>query len=484
MTVTNNQVRKLMKFLTKEITLKLAAIKSGMNEKTARKYRDLGKLPSECKKDHIWKTRQDPFEDIWSEIEILLENNRIIEEKTIFEFLQEKYSGKYQEGQLRTLQRKVKKWKVIKGPKKEVFFRQEHKPGFLGQSDFTNMGKVGITLQHKPFSHMLYHFILTFSNWEFVKICFSESYESLSEGLQSALFALGKAPKQHQTDRLSCAIKNSSNKKEFTDRYAALLRFYKIEGRKTQPYSPHENGDVEQAHYRFTKSLEQALILRGSKNFDSIEEYKHFLNKLLEKRNLARTEKVKEEMQYLMELPPVPLKDHKKIKLRVGKSSTIRILQNTYSVPSRLIGEQIEVHIYAETLALFYGQKKIETMARIKGKNRSSIDYRHIIHSLIRKPGAFENYRYKSDLFPNSFFRMGYDSLKTKDYLSLLLFSYEEGEDKVTEALRFLIQKESAIELHSIKNLIKKEVTVLLEDNVKTVDLKEYDNLFKECFHG
>jgi hypothetical protein len=484
MAVTNNQVRLLMKLLTKGKTLKIASAKSGMSEKTARKYRDLGKLPSECKKPHTWVTRKDPFKEVSPEIEKFLEDNNKIEAKTIFEFLQRKYPGKYKEGQLRTLQRKIKKWKIKKGPKKEVFFTQEHKPGILGQSDFTNMNKIGITIQHQSFNHLLYHFVLTFSNWEFAKICFSENYETLSDGLQSALFNLGRAPKQHQTDRLSSAINNHSNEKDFTDRYSALLRYYNIEGRKTQAYSPHENGDVEQAHHRFKKALEQALILRGSKNFDSIEDYQNFLKKLLEQRNFSRIEKIKEEMKYMRDLPVESLKDFKRITVKVGKSSTIRVLKNVYSVPSRLIGEKIEIHVYSENLEIFYGQKKLLVIPRIFGKNKNRIDYRHIIHSLVRKPGAFENYRYKLDLFPNSFFRMAYDVLKTKEYLHLLLLASEEGESKVTEALKFLLQEEKPITLISIKNLIKEEIKIIPKDNVKIIDLREYDNLLKENFYG
>ena len=483
MTVKNKQVRLLMKYLTEGKTLELASAKSDLNEKTARKYRDLEKLPSECKKERLWKTRKDPFDEVWDEIEFFLENNKKIESKTIFEFLQRKYIGKFQEGQIRTLQRKIKKWKIKKGPKKEVFFNQEHKPGILGQLDFTSMNKIGITIQYQKFDHLLCHFVLTFSNWEFIKICFSENYESLSDGLQSALFNLGKTPKEIQTDRLSSAVKNSSNKKEFTDRYAALLRYYKIKGRKTQAYSPHENGDVEQSHYRIKKAIEQALILRSNKNFDSIEEYQKFLKDLIKHRNLSRQKKVQEEMNYMLDLPTKSFKDFKKINITVGKSSTIRVSQNTYSVPSRLIGEKIDIHIHSDKLELFYGQQKIDSIPRIIGKNKHKINYHHIIHSLIKKPGAFENYRYKTDLFPNSFFRMAYDSLGKKEYLLLLLFAHEEGEDKVTEALKFLIQKEKTIDLISIKNLVREKIQTIPEDNVQIINLKEYDNLLKECFY-
>lgn len=480
MTVKDKQVRLLMKNLQEGKTLELASAKSGMSEKTARKYRDLGKLPSECKKERLWKTRKDPFEEVWDEIEFFLENNKNVEAKTIFEFLQKNHIGKFQEGQIRTLQRKIKKWKIQKGPKKEVYFLQKHKPGFLGQIDFTSMNKLGITIQGKKFDHLLFHFVLTFSNWEFAKICFSENYESLSDGLQSALFNLGKAPREIQTDRLSACVKNST--KEFTDRYSALLRYYKITGRKTQPYSPHENGDIEQSHHRLKKAIEQALILRGNKNFDSIEEYEKFLKDLIKKGNLSRQKKVKEEMDYMLELPEKSFKDFKKINIRVGKSSTIRVCKNTYSVPSRLIGEMIDVHIHPNKLELFYGQKKIDSIPRIIGENKHKINYQHIIHSLIKKPGAFANYRYKSDLFPNSFFRMAYDSLEEKKYLHLLFFAHKEGEDKITEALKFLVQKEKTIDLISIKKLVNQKIETIPEDNVKIINLKEYDNLLKECY--
>lgn len=479
MVIKNKQVRMLMKFLTEGKSLELAAAKSGMNKKTAKKYRDLEKLPRETKKKRSWQTRKNPFEKEWNEIENFLENNEKVEAKSIFEYLQKKYPGKFQEGQVRTLQRKIKQWKIKNGPKKEVFFSQEHKPGFLGQVDFTNMNKIGITIQYQKFDHLLFHFVLTFSNWEFVKICFSESYESLSDGLQSALFNLGKAPKEVQTDRLSAAINNFSNEKEFTDKYAALLRYYKINGRKTQAYSPHENGDTEQAHYRLKKAIEQALIFRGNKNFDSVEEYQKFLKNLIKQRNLSRQKKVKEEIPFLIDLPEKILKDCRIIELKVGKSSTIRVLQNTYSVPSRLIGVKIKVHIYANKLELFYGEEKMYSMPRIIGKNKHKINYHHIIHSLVRKPGAFENYRYKADLFPNSFFRMSYDSLGGKKYLQVLFLAYEEGEDKVTEALKFLIQQEKEIELNSIKELVKQKIKTIPEDTIKIIDLKEYDNLLK-----
>ena len=189
--VTDCQVRKLMKLLNEEQTLSLASAKSGMDEKTARKYRCLGKLPSEVSKKHSWRTREDSFAEIWEEVRSKLDVNSGLQAKTLFKDLQRRHPGQYQDGQLRTLQRRVKQWRALEGPPKEVFFEQRHEPGELCQSDFTNMNKLGVRIQGQPFDHLIYHFVMTYSNWEWGTVCFSESFESLSVGFQSAVWKLG-----------------------------------------------------------------------------------------------------------------------------------------------------------------------------------------------------------------------------------------------------------------------------------------------------
>ena len=164
--VTDCQVRKLMKLLNEEQTLSLASAKSGMDEKTARKYRCLGKLPSEVSKKHSWRTREDSFAEIWEEVRSKLDVNSGLQAKTLFKDLQRRHPGQYQDGQLRTLQRRVKQWRALEGPPKEVFFEQRHEPGELCQSDFTNMNKLGVWIQGQPFDHLIYHFVMTYSNWE------------------------------------------------------------------------------------------------------------------------------------------------------------------------------------------------------------------------------------------------------------------------------------------------------------------------------
>ncbi|MCK4393064.1 IS21 family transposase, partial [Candidatus Bipolaricaulota bacterium] len=254
--VTDQQVRLLMKLSKTEKTLSIAAVKAGMDEKTARKYRGLKRLPSKVQVEHTWRTRKDPFANVWAELEEKLGNNPGLQANTLFEDLQRRYPGEFADGQLRTLQRRVKAWRGLNGPGKEVFFPQKHKPGVLCQSDFTHMDSLGVTIMGQPFDHLMYHFVLTYSNWETGTICFSESFESLAQGLQNALWELGGVPVVHQLDRMSAAVSNLSKRKEFTKRYEALLRHYGIEGRKIQAGKANENGDVEQRHYRFKVALD------------------------------------------------------------------------------------------------------------------------------------------------------------------------------------------------------------------------------------
>ena len=214
--VTDRQVRRLMKLLGRGLTMSAAAAGAGMDEKTARKYRKLGRLPGEVAVARTWRTREDPFAGVWEEVRLLLEVNPGLEAKTIFEDLQRRYPGRYADGALRTLQRRVKRWRALEGPPKEVFFAQVYKPGELCQSDFTHMSKLGVRIARQRFDHLLYHFVLPYSNWETGRVCFSESFESLSEGFQSALWELGGVPRKHRSDRLSTAVHKTDHSEEFT----------------------------------------------------------------------------------------------------------------------------------------------------------------------------------------------------------------------------------------------------------------------------
>ena len=183
-----------MKLSKTEENLAAAAAKAGMDEKTARKWLQIGRQPSEVKKSRTYRTRLDAFAEAWVEIEQLLELDASIEAKTIFDHLCRQSPERYQESQLRTLQRRVKVWRAQKGQPQEVFFPQQHVAGRQAQSDFTYLNELGVTIGGQSFKHLFYHFTLVYSNWEWGMVCASESWESLSEGLQQALWELGGVP--------------------------------------------------------------------------------------------------------------------------------------------------------------------------------------------------------------------------------------------------------------------------------------------------
>jgi Mu transposase, C-terminal domain len=484
--VTDREVRRLMELLGKGMSLVTAAAKAEMDEKTARKYRSVGKLPHELRVDHLWRTREDPFDDFWAGVEENLGINPGLEAKTLFEDLQRRYPGRFGDGQLRTLQRRVKIWRALQGPPREVFFPQVHKPGELCESDFTSMNSLGVTIQRQPFEHLLYHFVLTYSNWETGTICFSESFESLSEGLQNALWELGGVPELHRTDQLSAAVQKPDHPEEFTQRYRALVDHYGLLGHKTQPESPNENGDVEQRHHRLKRALAQSLMLRGSGDFSGRQEYAIFLHKLFAQLNAGRRERFREEAKVLRRLPPRRLDSCKRLRVRVGPSSTIRANHNVYSVDSRLIGEKIEVRLYAEHVEVWYAQQCIETMPRLRGEGKHRIQYRHMIDWLVRKPGAFDNYRYREELFPTHRFRMAYDWLRgrhpsraAKEYLEILHLAARENEAAVDEALRVLIDKELPISIEAVERIVGSEgqIPSSAQIVIAEVDLAAYDAL-------
>lgn len=484
--VTDKQVRILMSHYQKDRNLTIAAAKSGMDRKTARKWLESDVLPSEIVIRKSRGIRKDPFEEVWDEVKAMLEVNPGLEAKTLFEYLQRSYPGKFSDGQLRTLQRRFKVWRATEGPPKEVFFPQVHIPGKLCASDFTHMTSLAVTIQEILFNHMIYHFVLTYSNWETGTICFSESFESLSEGFQNALWELGGVPSEHRTDRLSTAVHKVEHPEEFTDRYNALLSHYRIKARATNPESPNENGDAESLHKHFKNAVDQALMLRGSRDFETRGEYEKFLRSVFAQRNSGRRERLEEELVKLGRLPERKLDSMVKMTLKVGPSSTIRCQHNVYSVWSRLIGETVEARIYIDYIEIWYAQRLMERMPRLRGSGKHHINYRHIIDWLVRKPGAFENYRYREDLFPSSIFRIAYDEIKRttpakadREYLKVLYLAARENESLVEMALHHLLGGDGEITASAVGEIIEREneLDYPRDALVDQVELRCYDEL-------
>ena len=489
--VTDHQVRRLRKLSNTEKNQEIAASKASMDPKTARKYLDANRLPSELVRERRWRTREDPFCEVWEQVRQQVEESPGLEAKTLFEWLQREYPGRFSDGQIRTLQRRIKFWRATEGPAQEVYFGQKHEPGKLCASDFTHMTELGITIQGQTLAHLVYHFVLTYSNWEAGTICYSESLESLTEGWQNAVWELGAIPARHRTDSLSSAVNNMSNLEEFNRRYEAVMKYYGVQPEHNNPASGNENGDVEQSHHRFKKAVDQALLLRGSRDFNSVEEYAAFLKNLLAQRNAGRRERLMEELKVMRELPARRMESAKRERVKVDTGSLIHVDRNAYSVNSRLIGEKVEARLYLDRIEVWYGQKKVEDLPRLRGRAKHRVDYRHIIEWLVRKPGAFENYRYKEDLFPTSRFRMAYDALAegapgqaVKEYLKILKLAAEEGETPVDEALRELLERkaEAAMTVESIGEVLRRLDTIapVTEVEVAVVNLASFDELCAE----
>ena len=472
--------------INKGLSREDAAEKTGISEKTARKYLKSGKLPTELQKDHTWRTREDPFKDDNQRIKEMLELNCRLEAKTVFEYLQDNNPDRYSNGQLRTLQRKFRQWRALDGPSKEVIFPQIHHPGEKCESDFTSMNLLNITINGERFDHLIYHFILTYSNWQTGIICFSESFESLSDGFQAAVWELGGVPKIHQTDSLSAAVRNAGNQDTFTERYSALIRHYGIVPAKIQLGKANQNGDTEQSHNRLKKLVDQQLMLRGNRDFESIVAYNDYLRKLFLKLNNGAKTRFEEEAKHLRALPAQRLDCQKREIVKVKSWSTVTICHNIYSVHSRLIGEKLTAKVFSDKIELWYAQRLLETLPRLKGRKKHCIQYRHIIDYLVRKPGAFENYIYKEDLFPTHRFRVAYDFLKaalpdkgSKEYIRILELAAKENEALVDDAIERLIVEDKDIRFETIKAIISEgsKPEGIREIIIMPVEVSVYDEL-------
>jgi hypothetical protein len=484
-----------MKERAKGKTQEQAAARAGMSVRTARKYERAAALPSRLKQPRAYRTHPNPFADDWPWVVEQLERDPALQAKTLFGLLVERAPGRYRPVQLRTFQRHVATWRIEHGPDKEVIFPQVHRPGVAAQSDFTDLGDLGISLGGAPFPHLLFHLVFVYSNVEAVRVCFAESFEALVEGVEGCLWALGGVPRQHRTDHLGAAIRplTADGQAQARERYAAVMRHYGMEPTVNNAGLAHENGDVEQAHHRFKEALDQALRARGSRDFRDRAAYERFLAELVRRRNATRHERWAEEQAALRPLPAAPLAPCREVQVRVGRFSTVQVLRNTYSVPSRLIGATLLVRVRAEALEVYRGATKLLTMARLHGRGRHRIDYRHVIWSLVRKPGAFANYRYRDDLFPSLTFRRAYDALvgarperADREYVRLLHLAASTAESEVEAALTLLLEQGAAPTLDAVRELVRVPGPAAVPDLAPAApDLDVYDRLLgREADHG
>lgn len=413
------QVRVYMKVREFGLTQAEAADVAEFSERSGQRI-EAGDYQPNRGKVRDWRTCADPLADVWeSELEPLLKREPGLKPRTLFEYLQAQYPGKY--GQvLRTLQRRVATWKALHGPAPEVMFKLRHEPGMMGFSDFTELKGVEITINGKSFSHLIYHYRLGYSGWQYAQIVQGgESFIALSEGLQNALFACGGAPKQHRTDSLSAAYRNLGGvrNKPLTRLYDDLCVHYHMQPTRNNTGIAHENGSIESPHGHLKNRIKQTLLLRGSCEFKSIAEYQGVINQAVEGLNAQHQEKIAAEKAHLQPLPQGRVADYEVLAAKVSCHSTIDVRCVLYTVPARLIGRQLELHLYHDRIVGYLHRQVVVELPRLrpdgKGKRRARcINYRHVAPGLRRKPRAFLYCTWQQDLLPDEQWQQLWQQMK------------------------------------------------------------------------
>ena len=487
--VSDTQVRLLRKKRMENKTLEAAASAAGMSERTARVWQR-GPLPSATKEPRAWRTRPDPFGEVWAtEIEPLLmaDKEGKFEAKTLFAELCRKRPGVFEHGQLRTLQRRVREWRAERGPEKEVYFPQEHLPGRMASMDFTHATELGVTIAGALFVHLFFELVLAYSGWRFVDLAFGETFEALVKGLQGALWALGGVPERVRQDNLSAATHElaKTGGRALTRRFADVVEHYGFQSSRIRPGESQENGVVEKAHHLLKSALVQAFLLRGHRDFASVGEYMSFVQRVVDERfHQGHEARIAEERAVLKALPSSRVPEYTRVVVDVRKWSTIPVAGHIYSVPSRLIGHEVEARVYADVVEVRFANKTVETMPRLRGESAHRVDYRHVIWSLVRKPGAFAAYRYREDLFPSLVFRRAYDVLRERrgdradvEYVRILHLAASTGEHAVEQALTALLEHGEALDYVAVKAVAQPKEPTVPEIHIGVPDLRRYDAL-------
>jgi hypothetical protein len=396
-----------------------SSAKAGISRRTASRI-DNGSHRPKRGRPRDWQTRADPLDGHWeAELLPMLEREPRLAPITLFEVLQELHPGAYDD-KLRTVERRVKEWKAQQGKPKEVMFKLQHEAGVMGLSDFTHLKGVTVTVKGQAFGHILYHYRLAFSGWQYVQVIQGgESFVGLSQGLQNALFACGGVPQQHRTDSLSAAYRNTGGRNpQLTRMYTAICDHYRMQPTRNNPGVAHENGSIESSHGYFKRRLCQALYRRGSFEFESVAQYQAFIESVIAKLNAKCQQKFELECSTLQNLPHYRTADYEILSSRVSVHSTVSVRCILYSVPSRLIGSRLTLHLYHDRIVGFVGTTEVIELPRIHVHGSATIrrarciNYRHVVESLRRKPRAFLHCQWQEDLLPDADWRSLWSEMK------------------------------------------------------------------------
>src|SRR5690242_5117107 len=418
--VTDRQIRLYMRHRQTD-TPTVAGAKAGFSTATA--YR-IEQAPhrSAPEKPPRSRRRPDPLAALWdSEIVPMLQATPDLRAIGVFNEMRRRHA-ELSEGVRRTLERRIRTWRAMHGPEQDVIFRQEHTPGQLGLSDFTDMADLAVCIVGQRFDHRLYHFRLAWSGWEHAHVVLGgESFVALAEGLQNALWSLGRAPLEHRSDSLSAAFCNldADTRQDQTRRYEALCTHYRMQPTRNNRGLAPENGSIESPHGHLKRAIEDALLLRGSRDFDTLEAYRRLVDEIVGRRNARNRKRLDLERPALQALPAHRTTDYEERIVTVTSTSGFTLKKVFYSVPSRLIGHRLRVRLYDDRLECFLGATPLLTLRRgqphSSGKHGHVVDYRHVIHALRRKPMALLHLVYREQLFPRSPYRRAFEALLAGD---------------------------------------------------------------------
>ena len=494
--ITDRQVRRYMDKRKDGATQIVAAANAGFSERTARRFDDHPTLPSQRPPRSGKRTRIDPLADVWdAEVAPLLAQHPHLRATTILEQLNRDHADRFDAAVLRTLQRRVAQWRAVSGPERELIFRQDHPPGWQALSDFTDAAVLEVTIAGAPFKHILYHFWLAFSGWQYVKaIQGGESFTALTEGMQEALWQLGAAPKTHRTDRLSAAYRNLSqdDHDDAAAGYRAFCAHYAIEPTRNNAGVSHENGSVEAAHGHLKTTLREALDLRGSRDFTDLAEYQSFLSEIIGRRNARRRAETVLDLKAMTALPRFKTTDFTLASAMVTRSGTMRVRDVAYTVPSRLVGCRLKIHIYDDRLICFLGASEVLRLTRVPRPRRGEarvavIDYRHLIGSLVKKPQAFRRFVFRDALFPRTPFRRAWEAIDAglderracRVYVGLLhLAASQACEAQLADWLDVVLDRGDIPDLEAARRAMAPPAIVAPIIAIRPPDLSAYDELF------
>ena len=405
-------------------TQKLAAAKAGISVASARRIEADPTPPSIKKTSRTWRTREDPLALVWDDIIVpILRSAPGVRPVTLLQELDRRFPGAFGGRVRRTLERRVRDWRALEGPERQIVFPQTHAPGRLGLSDFTDASDLGVVVAGAPLPHLLYHFALAFSGFEHVEVVLGgESFTALAAGLQNALAVLGGVPLEHRTDSLSAAFRNLSPDaaEDITCRYDGLCRHYGMIASRNNRGVAHENGAIESRHGHAKRRIEQALLMRGDRRFPDLDAYRAFLAEVIANHNARRKSEIELERATLRALPATRAPDYLEASVLVTSSGGFTFRRVFYTVPSRLVGRRLRIRQYEDRIEAFLGATHLLTLPRGQpepgrgGRGGHVVDYHHVIHSLRAKPGALIGLAYRDALWPRPAFARAWDALITR----------------------------------------------------------------------